>query len=115
VGQGVHDLALPIWSPSTERHGQPNFKILPAKSVIPSDVRNPIIRMTDFIIQFPIISPLIISYLFREFTMKCWESKHSMRIPTTTVNLLISQKLLTEHSCVVKKALNNDESVDEVE
>lgn len=55
------------------------------------------------------ISSLIISYLFTEFTMKFWESKHNMRIPATTVNPLISQKLLTEHSSV-KKALNDDGS-----
>ena len=60
------------------------------------------------------ISPLIISYLFTEFTMKFWESKHNMRIPATMVNPLISKKLLTEHTSV-KKALNNDESVDDLD
>ncbi|KAK4007123.1 hypothetical protein OUZ56_012284 [Daphnia magna] len=70
----------------------PIKKKLPAKPAIPADARNAIIQ----------------------FTMKFWKTKHNMRIPATTVNPLISQKLLTEHSSV-KKALNNDESVDEAE
>lgn len=46
--------------------------------------------------------------------MKFWESKHNMRIPATMVNPLISQKLLTEHTSV-KKTLDNDESVDDLD